>query len=301
VISNSLGFPASGSTPRLRAAFDHPGTVIVAASGDSGYNNFDALGPATSRTVFLPAGYGTVVAAGGTSLFLTASEQRSSERVWNLDGPQDTFQQLTSGAIRGASAGGCSAGNPAPAWQTDLGDWPSTGCGSDRLVPDISAFANPIPGFDVYDTFRCGLVCLLTQLLPSQDRNWFPVGGTSLSTPIIAAAYALAGGADGVDYPAATLYANQADAYDVTEGGDGWCDGLPAQSCADPNLLGYGQVDCAYTAAGALSNGDLACDAASGFDGASGVGAPTGLGLFEPVGTAQAARTAPPAPPPHEP
>lgn len=44
--------------------------------------------------------------------------------------------------------------------------------------------------------------------------------------------------------------------------------------CADPHLLGYGQLDCAYTPAGALSGTDLACDAAPGFNGARGVETP---------------------------
>ena len=54
------------------------------------------------------------------------------------------------------------------------------------------------------------------------------VGGTSLSSPIIAGLYGLAGGSGGVSYPAATLYSHVGQAsslYDVTEGGNGYCDG----------------------------------------------------------------------------
>jgi hypothetical protein len=102
------------------------------------------------------------------------------------------------------------------------------------------------------------------------------IGGTSLSSPLTSALYALAGGSGGVSYPAATLYGHLGQApslYDVTEGGNGYCDGEAAGPCGEPKINEkYGDIDCL---------GTTACDAAPCFDGPSGVGTPKGLGAFK--------------------
>jgi PKD repeat protein len=103
------------------------------------------------------------------------------------------------------------------------------------------------------------------------------VGGTSLSSPLVTALYALAGGSGGVPYPAVTLYGHLGQApslYDVTAGGDGYCDAEQASLCGHPDTEYGVDVDC---------EGTTACDAAAGFDGPSGVGAPKGLGAFQPM------------------
>ncbi|HLH14773.1 MAG TPA: hypothetical protein VKV16_08275, partial [Solirubrobacteraceae bacterium] len=79
----------------------------------------------------------------------------------------------------------------------------------------------------------------------------------SVSSPIVAAEFALAGGAQGVAYPAATLYSHLGEAgalYDVVSGKNG--------SCAGATI----------------------CKAAVGYDGPSGVGSPLGVGAFAPAG-----------------
>ena len=73
-------------------------------------------------------------------------------------------------------------------------------CGTHRLVADVSADADYLTGFDIYDTFNCGSAC--SPPVP----GWLTIGGTSLSSPLIAAMYGLAGGSHGVAYPALTLY-----------------------------------------------------------------------------------------------
>jgi hypothetical protein len=61
--------------------------------------------------------------------------------------------------------------------------------------------------------------------------------------------------------------------YDVTEGGNGYCDGETPGPCGEPSVNErLGNVDC---------QGTTACDAAPGFDGPSGVGAPKRLGAFK--------------------
>jgi subtilase family serine protease len=272
-ISNSYGEPESGSDSTFQAAFDHHGVVIAASAGDDGYDFYDQLSNTDQPSI--PAAYVSVVSVGGTSLYLGQNATRQSETVWNDNGVKD-YNQSIAGQPLGAGGGGCSTMFNAQGWQTSLSVWPSTGCGHGRLESDVSADADYLTGFDVYDSYACG-GC-------GPAPGWFTVGGTSLSSPIIAATYGLAGGAHGVPFPALTLYAHPGAAYDVTTGGNGWCDGAGAGGCPNPNSQGFGLVDCAYTASGAVSVGDRACDALAGFDGPTGVGTPNGMTMFTKTG-----------------
>jgi subtilase family serine protease len=272
-VTNSFGGPEGGSTTTFQNDFNHPGVVITASAGDDGYYDYDLLDKVDQPQI--PAAYNTVVSVGGTSLYLGQTATRQSETVWNDNGVRDYNQQLA-GVALGASGGGCSTLFSAQRWQSSLSTWGSTGCGSKRLDSDVSAVADYLTGFDVYDSYSCS-GC-------SPAPGWFTIGGTSLSSPIIAATYALAGGARGVPYPALTLYGHQGRAYDVTTGGNGWCDGAGAANCPNPNSQGFGIVDCAYTAGGAVAVGDRACDALAGYDGPTGVGSPNGLTMFTRTG-----------------
>ena len=85
---------------------------------------------------------------------------------------------------------GCSAYEPKPAWQHD------TGCAK-RTVADVAAVADPASGLGVYDTYNsCGSSSLCDQLISlgfvQGLDGWALVGGTSLSSPVIASVYALA-------------------------------------------------------------------------------------------------------------
>ena len=273
-VSNSYGGPESEGSG-TEAAYDHPGVVIAASAGDDGYDDWTYLneGHIPPARPNIPASLPTVVAVGGTTLHLTESGTRSSEKVWNGTGPLDRAP------YEGATGGGCSTIFTAEPWQQDVSNFAATGCGSKRLVSDVSAVADPLTGFDIYDTYNCGEECEEFK----RGKDWVTVGGTSLSAPLITSLYALAGGSDGVEYPSLTLYGHLGDAsalYDVTEGGDGYCDAAPEPECGHPNAKGAlvkGRalhVDCEYT---------TACDAAPGFDGPSGVGTPNGLGLFKPA------------------
>ncbi len=229
-VSNSFGDFESNSDASFQAAFNHPGVVITAAAGDDGYYNFDQLSAINQPDV--PASYNTVVAVGGTSLYLGQTATRQSETVWNSNGVKDFWEQLFFGLPLGAGGGGCSTQFTARSWQTNLPGWPSTACGTKRLVADISAVGDSLTGFDIYDSFNCGTQC------GDAPPGWMTVGGTSLSAPIIAAIYGLAGGAHGVPYPALTLYGHRGLAYDITVGGNGWCDGEGAARVWQPELTG---------------------------------------------------------------
>jgi PKD repeat protein len=274
-ISNSYGGPEQLSHAE-QAAYNHPGTVIAAATGDFGYDDWTVLfkhfiPPAKPDT---PASLPTVVAVGGTTLELNGEGKRSNETVWNGNGPL-----AESEFIEGATGGGCSTLFTAQPWQHDAPGFAASGCGEKRLDADVSAVGDPNTGFDVYDTYNCGKSCEEFK----RGEDWVTTGGTSLSTPIITALYALAGGSDGVSYPALTLYghlAGDSSLFDVTQGGNGYCDGVSEFECGHPDAFGalvkgYAlDVDCEYV---------TACDAAPGYDGPSGVGTPDGIGLFQPL------------------
>jgi subtilase family serine protease len=267
-VSNSYGGLEEATE---EAAYNHPGVVITASAGDQGYYDWDVVseGFAAPSRPDTPASLPSVVAVGGTSLKLTTSGARSSETVWNDSGRPshaEEFKQYS------ATGGGCSTLFTAPSWQQSVPGWASTACGTKRLDNDVAAVADPYTGFDVYDSYNCGKACEAAGF----GKGWVTIGGTSLSSPLVSSLYALAGGSGGVSYPAATLYSHAGQApslYDVTEGGNGYCDGEAPGPCGEPGINEkYGDIDCL---------GTTACDAALGFDGPSGVGAPRGLGAFK--------------------
>ena len=205
-----------------------------------------------------------MISVGGTTLHLTAEGTRESEPVWNGDGPAN--ENKGSGHV--VSGGGCSTVFTAQPWQQNVLGWSGTGCGSKRLDDDVAADSGS--GLSIYDNYNCGKACE-EEHFGISPYEWRVVGGTSLSSPIVAAMFGLAGGAGGVSYPAATLYSHFGESsafFDVTEGGDGYCDAAPESICGKPNTKFGELLDC---------EGTLACDAAPGFDGASGVGVPKGL------------------------
>ena len=142
VISNSYGGPEYPGEAAESGHYDLPGIVITAASGDTGFG------------VQVPAAYPTVIAAGGTSLYRSATARGWSESAW-----------------AGASSG-CSAYLSKPSWQQDRQ------CGK-RTLADAAAVADPNTPVAVYDTYRY--------------PGWVAVGGTSVAAPLIAGVYALAG------------------------------------------------------------------------------------------------------------
>jgi PKD domain/Subtilase family len=279
-VSNSYGGPEGGLGSVEKAAYQDPGVVVAAATGDNGYNDWTYLneGEEPPGRPNMPASLPSVVAVGGTTLELDKEGKRKSETVWNGDGPFDESFTVY-GLAEGATGGGCSTLFTAQPWQQSAPGFAATGCGHERLAADVSAVADPYTGFDIYDSYNCGNSCEEFK----RGKNWLTIGGTSLSTPLISALYALAGGSNGVSYPALTVYGHIGDSsvYDVTAGGNGICDD-EGFACG-ANKVFHVTVDC---------EGTTACNAAPGYDGPSGVGTPNGLGLFEPL--LPAAAIAPP-------
>ena len=254
-ISNSWGGPENTGDS---SAFNYPGIVIAAASGDDGYLNWDQYGT-NDKSYFegadYPAASPHVVSVGGTELQLNA------EGAWAGESPWDA---ASSG--EGAGGSGCSGSLHAPSWQREVPDWGQVGCGAYRANADVSADADPSTGVNVYDS----------NPYPQEGKtvvpNWAPIGGTSVATPMVSAMFALAGGAHGVAYPAETLYSHLGGPvlHDVSSGGNGACGGDYAScqgSLSSP-------LDCGA--------GAWICNATAGYDGPSGVGTPDGLAAFEP-------------------
>jgi hypothetical protein len=228
-VSNSYASPEepaiAGFFEELAGAYRHPGVVVTASSGDCGYLNGDC--PAKPATANFPADLPDVIAVGGTTL--TQSGETWTSTAWSEGGS------------------GCSQIFAVPEWQRTVARFSATGCGTERSVADVAAVGDPKTGVDIFDSTPEG---------NGVPTGWTVFGGTSVSAPIVAAEYALAGGAQGATQPAATLYAHAGDSsdfFDVTSGANG--------SCAS----------------------STSCQAAVGFDGPTGLGSPLGLGAFAPA------------------
>jgi subtilase family serine protease len=162
-----------------------------------------------------PASSHYVTAVGGTTLTAASSTSRGwTETAW-------------------ADAGsGCSTYNTALTGQASF----STGC-SKRAEADVSAVANPSTGVSVYDSYAY-----------NGSSGWLTFGGTSVSAPIIASVFALAGNAKSIDnnYP----YTHSGSLFDVTSGSNGTC------------------------------STSQWCKARAGWDGPTGLGTPNGVAAF---------------------
>src|SRR5262249_54160269 len=114
-----------------------------------------------------------------------------------------------------------------------------TGCRR-RAVADVSAVADPNTGVAVFDSTPF-----------NNQSGWFVVGGTSVSAPLIAGVFALAGNfgpnsGNSNNFP----YAHASSLFDVTSGSNGSC------------------------------NTSQLCNARAGWDGPTGLGTPNGTGAF---------------------
>src|SRR5216684_166952 len=194
VVSMSWGGPEFAGMSTYDSHFNRPNVTFTASSGDNGAG------------VEWPAVSPYVIGVGGTSLYLDANGNRSSETAWS------------------GSGGGISSYYTEPAYQTG---WQTS---NRRGVPDVSYLADPNTGVLVYDSVNGG---------------WFVVGGTSASAPQWAALIALANelrvnsGSAPLSSPQSVLYAlaqgsttvpytiNPAYFYDVSQGNNGGYNAAP--------------------------------------------------------------------------
>jgi hypothetical protein len=202
VVSTSWGMcePFVDQDPSSRAALESAlaritaaGATLFAASGDSGA--YDCSAPdAADNTVAVdfPAASANAVAVGGTRL--TGPTGSWSETAWSTP---------MAGAFKGYAGGGGESSSVArPSWQASLSP-----AGTHRLVPDVSALADPDYGVGFYAASAGG---------------WLLGGGTSAAAPLVAghfaATLASAGRTTSVGDIHDTLYANPTAFRDVVSG-----------------------------------------------------------------------------------
>jgi subtilase family serine protease len=196
--NNSFGSLAAGVNT---AAKFHPAAISNSYGSfgfdcnQSGYNHPNIAVTVSAGDsgfgIACPANESTVVAIGGTNLQLNGDNTYKSETVWTGTGS------------------GCSHVQTAQSWQTSASNWTAIGCGTNRGMNDVSADADPNTGAAVFDSYG--------------GFGWIQVGGTSLSSPLIAAVYALAGNASSFAYPAQSVYLSPGSLHDVTSGSNGSC------------------------------------------------------------------------------
>ncbi len=165
-----------------------------------------------------PAASPYVTAVGGTALTKASTTRGWTEAAWTSAGS------------------GCATTESQPSWQHSRAD--ITAVCTARAVADVSAVADPNTGVAVYDSYRY-----------QGTGGWLVFGGTSVSAPVIAGVYALAGNASTVSN-GSTPYSHTSSLFDVTSGSNGSC------------------------------GGTTLCTAKTGWDGPTGLGTPNGTGAF---------------------
>jgi subtilase family serine protease len=170
------------------------------SSGDSGdYTQFGI--PAT---VEYPAStqYGTAV--GGISLALNSSNTITWQSGWgtntNLLDDLGLVSDPPLGSFEYGSGGGSSAFFSKPLFQQELP-------GSFRMLPDISWIADPYTG----------VVIDLTEDGVYPPREWFAIGGTSVSCPMFSALWAIANQEAGTPLGQAARYVYSMPSSTITD------------------------------------------------------------------------------------
>jgi subtilase family serine protease len=190
VISISYGICEATAAPytaartlfaRQAAATAALGITIVVAAGDAGSSSCAHGVPASQLDSFdeqkstsWPATLPWVLAAGGTNITLTAANGIEASGVWNDTEYPSPYAQTAAGG------GGVSTLTKRPWWQPAIASQSTW-----RMVPDVSAFADPSPGYVIIcspEVQGCG---------PSAGQTIAVVGGTSAAAPLVAGMIAL--------------------------------------------------------------------------------------------------------------
>jgi kumamolisin len=154
--------------------FQQPGVVYIAAAGDSGAAN-------NINTLSYPATSPFVIAAGGTTIVRDPAGDFAKETAWATTTPCNP--DFSNCNLRGCSKkellnGQCLGGGGGISLLEPIPSY-QTGVsniiGSNRGTPDFSADADPNSGVSVYDSFTCG-----------GYSGWQVYGGTSVSSPLLA-------------------------------------------------------------------------------------------------------------------
>jgi kumamolisin len=155
------------------------GVSYLVATGDSGSSaclhalSFLPLPPDPAETVLsaqYPSTSAWVTAVGGTNLTLDGDNEIVSSGVWNDQAYEPVAPQYLAGT------GGTSTMVARP-WYQGSG----VPAGSMRVVPDVAAFADALPGYSILGPSPAPA--------PVPDPGvWQAIGGTSAATPLLAGA-----------------------------------------------------------------------------------------------------------------
>ncbi|MFF8727701.1 protease pro-enzyme activation domain-containing protein [Streptomyces sp. NPDC015171] len=277
IVSNSWGDTEASETPDRAAAYDQvfqlgavEGIGFYFSSGDDG----DEVANSGTKQVDSPANSAWVTAVGGTSLAVGKGDTYQWETGWGtqkatLSADGKTWEGFP-GAFTSGAGGGTSRTIAEPYYQKHVVPAAlaqANNASGNRVVPDISAIADPNTGFLVGQT----------QTFPdgSQQYSEYRIGGTSLAAPVVAAVQALAQQARGgkaLGFANPVIYSKfgkRGVFHDVTDDptGDGlavarvdFANGLNADGGLLTSVRGLGK--------------DSSLSAVKGYDDVTGVGSP---------------------------
>ncbi|MFV8185476.1 S53 family peptidase [Streptomyces sp. AF1B] len=276
IVSNSWGDIEANQTPDLAAAYDQvfqfgavEGIGFYFSSGDNG----DEVAHTGTKQVDTPANSAWVTAVGGTSLAVGKGDKYLWETGWgtekaNLSADGKSWEGFP-GAFTSGAGGGTSKTVPEPAYQKGVVPnalATANNAAGNRVVPDISAIADPNTGFKVGQT----------QTFPDGSEQYaeYRIGGTSLAAPVIAAVQALAQEARGgkaIGFANPSIYAKYGSKayHDVTDNPTG--SGLAVARVDFVN--GVDASDGLATSVRSLGK-DSSLSAVKGYDDVTGVGTP---------------------------
>jgi subtilase family serine protease len=306
IITNSWGDDAGDvlDTSSSRAAYDTvfemavaTGISVLFSSGDSG----DEFATTGLTSADYPPSSPYVTAVGGTSLQIAKNGSRTAELGWSATTSNlctsalvkvipgcttkrvGTYVPPDPGAYFGGSGGGTSFFYPQPYYQAAtvpaaLSERNSSnGTTPFRVEPDISMDADPFTG----------MLEGLTQTFGSNVRyGQFPIGGTSLSSPLFAGVLADANQASGADlgFVNPALYklgqTQPTTLFDVVPGAaqdvafNNFLNGLNSSGGQVTSIgtLGYEGPEVYCDAANSCETRDVALNTAPGFDSMTGLG-----------------------------
>ncbi len=289
IVSNSYGWssealPPGYITPVLDTMIQAAATGIglYFSSGDNGDETGGNPANAAAATPDWPASSPYVTAVGGTSLGVGSTDQYLFETGWEtgrsrLSSDGTSWNPAYPGTYLYGSGGGTSHLFAQPAYQAGVvPDALATANGTTkmRVVPDVSMVGDPTTGMLVGQT----------QAFPDGTTKYgeYRIGGTSLSSPLLAGVMALAQQKSGhvIGFANPAFYASYGTPVyrDVTRPGTqmgavraDYVNGIDATN-------GY-----SYTLRSLNDDSGLTIHTASGYDNVTGVGSPNGarfLGAF---------------------
>ncbi|MFE2585185.1 protease pro-enzyme activation domain-containing protein [Streptomyces sp. NPDC059378] len=276
IVSNSWGDIEANQTPDLAAAYDQvfqfgavEGIGFYFSSGDNG----DEVANTGTKQVDTPANSAWVTAVGGTSLAVGKGDKYLWETGWGTQkavlSADGTSWTDFPGAFTSGAGGGTSATVAQPSYQKGVVPdslAKANNAAGNRVVPDISAIADPNTGFKVGQT--------QTQADGTEAYSEYRIGGTSLAAPVIAAVQALAqqaGGGKALGFANPVIYAKYGTKayHDVTDNPTG--SGLAVARVDFVN--GYDAADGQVVSVRSLGK-DSSLSAVKGYDDVTGVGTP---------------------------